>query len=289
MRRINPILLVGAVAVLAAACRDSVVAPTHNDDVISASASATSYAKNGRSKTSQILGTIRISPEGGRYHVGDFDIEFSPNAVCDPSITVYGRGHWDDDCVAAGRTITVDVVAQSRGDRVSVEFQPDLRFRPNALVTIQTRAYADLLTSAAVRRLSRSSGYFNRFAILYMPTGGGKHIDEALEDGDLSMVTHVNLSTGVVWRRVKHFSGYLITSGFTCTPTLETPCTPDQPPDLGGTELKPIDGASSTSVLVTTLELSPSVVVDSTSAAADSTSAASNSTSAAADSSSVVP
>jgi hypothetical protein len=33
----------------------------------------------------------------------------------------------------------------------------------------------------------------------------------------------VNLTTGLVWRRVKHFSGYSVTSGLACDPSPGNP------------------------------------------------------------------
>jgi hypothetical protein len=40
---------------------------------------------------------------------------------------------------------------------------------------------------------------------------------------DPSLVTHVDLNTGTVWRRVKHFSGYLMGSGESCEPSPDFP------------------------------------------------------------------
>src|SRR5437762_5161822 len=145
MRRKSLLLLVGAAAALAVACRDSVVGPARSPDALSASAS-TSFSKSGNNNNRTLLGTIELSPNGGIYHVGDFDIVVPAGAVCDPETTKYGAKHWDDDCKPARRSITVKVIAQTRHDGVSVDFQPDLRVRPSAgWVTIRTNAYAPLL------------------------------------------------------------------------------------------------------------------------------------------------
>jgi hypothetical protein len=164
-----------------------------------------------------VLTTLTISPSGGTYHIGDFDVVIPAGAVCDPQATAYGVGHWDEDCVPANRDITVSVVAETHKDQVSIDFKPDLRFRPSAgWVTIRTAAYSDLLTSDAVRQLPRTSSYFSNYVILYVPSGGQAHIDEVRSTGDASMVTHVDLTSGIVWRRVKHFSGYVVYSGQKC-------------------------------------------------------------------------
>ena len=258
MRRNTLLLLVGAAAALAVACRDSVVAPVRNSSSLSASASP-SFSASQSSHGRTLLGTIELSPNGGTYHVGDFDIVVPAGAVCDPATTKYGARHWDDDCKPARRSITVKVIAQTRHDGVSVDFQPDLRFRPSAgWVTIRTNAYAPLLMTDAVRALSPSAAFFQNFVMLYAPSGGGPHVDEVRSTLDPTMVTHVNLTTGIVWRRVKHFSGYLVSAGYSCTPADDSvTCAVD---DGGITSLS---DAMSISVFVDFGFGIPSVVVDS--------------------------
>jgi hypothetical protein len=248
---------VGAVAALAVGCRDSVLAPARPTNSLAASASPL-FSKSENNHERTILGTIELSPNGGIYHVGDFDIVLPAGAVCDPATTKYGPRHWDQDCVPANRVITVNVVAETRHDRVSIDFQPDIRFRPSAgWVIVQTQAYRGALTSSAVRQLSPSASFFNMFAILYAPSGGRQRINELRSTGDLSLVTHVNLSTGIVWRRVKHFSGYLIASGDKCDPTVVTDgtCISD---DLGGS----LGGATPFGAVVGDTLSFPTVVVD---------------------------
>ena len=218
MRRIHSLLLVGAVAAYAVACRESSVAPASSLESTESAALASNA--RGRDKSTTLLATIEISPNGGTYTVGDFQVVFPAGAVCDPATTTYGARHWNDDCTPLSRSITVKVVAESHRDRMSIDFQPDLRFRPSAgWVTIQTNAYRDLLTSGGVRALSPNEPYFRYFGILYVPTGSRSRIDEVATTGDRSMVTYIDRNTGLVWRRIKHFSGFTLSSGFTCTTT----------------------------------------------------------------------
>ncbi len=237
MRRNTLSLLVGAVAALAVACTDSTVAPARSANSLSAAASP-SLSTGGINQNRTLIGTIELSPNGGTYHVGDFDIVMPAGAVCDPATTKYGARYWDNDCTALTSSITVSVTAKKQGKRVSVDFQPDLRFRPAAgWVVIQTSAYSDLLTSASMRQLSPSSGFFENFSIQYVPTGGGKELNEFRSTGDASLLTHVDLRTGLVWRRVKHFSGYTVNLGAKCDPTvsgIDAACQVDDG-GLGGT------------------------------------------------------
>lgn len=267
MRRNTLFLLVGAVSALAVACRDSVVAPARNATSLSAAAS-TSLSTSG-SKNRTLLGTIQLSPNGGTYHVGDFDIVMPAGAVCEPATTKYGPRYWDDDCTPAGRQITVNVIAKARGKQISVDFQPDLRFRPSAgWVVIQTSAYRDVLTSGEVRGLSSTSPFFQNFGIFYVPTGGKSRIDEASSTGDASVATHVDLRTGLVWRRVKHFSGFLVSAGQKCDATVtgsDGACQVDDGGGLGGAGT--VAGGSSNLVLMMDFSLASVLVTpnDSTS------------------------
>jgi hypothetical protein len=251
MRRNTFLLLVGAVAVFAAGCRDAILEPNRANS-FSASASPL-LSRNSANHDRTLIATLDLSPKGGTYHVGDFDVVIPAGAVCDPRTTKYGARHWDADCRPARRSITVNVVAETRHGQVSVDFQPDLRFRPSAgWVRIETHAYSDLLTSDAARQLSPGASYFNQFAILYVPTGRTSRIDEVRSSGDASMVTHVELGTGLVWRRVKHFSGYMVSLGDKCTPTPDDAC----PTDPNATTL-----TSSSNLTTTTESVSASSVV----------------------------
>jgi hypothetical protein len=255
MRRTALYLLVGAVSAAVVACQDTPVAPTGNHLTPASSAPSLSLANgNGQGRSDRtVLTTLTISPSGGTYRVGDFNVVIPAGAVCDPRSTPYGPAHWDDDCTPANRDVTVSVIAETHKDRVSIDFKPDLRFRPSAgWVTVSTAAYSDLLTSDAVRLLPRTSSYFSNFVILYVPSNGQGHLDEVLSTGDPSMVTHVDLSTGTVWRRVKHFSGYMVYSGDKCsTPTPDgTTCTVGDGSGTTGT----VSGLTS-APLITTLNV----------------------------------
>ena len=261
MRRNTLYLLVGAVAALAVACRDSAVAPARSAISLSAAASP-SLSAGGNNQNRTLIGTIELSPNGGTYRVGDFDIVMPAGAVCDPATTKYGARYWDDDCTPASRSVTVNVIAKKQGKNVSVDFQPDLRFRPAAgWVVLQTSAYSDLLGSAAVRQLSTKSGFFENFSIQYVPTGGGRQINEFRSTGDASLLTHVDLRTGLVWRRVKHFSGYIVSIGAKCDPSMgsiDASCQVDDG-GLGGTGT--IAGGTSNVMLIGDFMLSAVIVI----------------------------
>jgi hypothetical protein len=235
---------------LAAGCRDAVLEPSRTT---SASAVPTSFSRTDGDHDRTVIGTLDLSPAGGTYQVGDFSIVMPAGAVCDPRTTKYGSRHWDEDCTPANRSITVNVIAKTKRGQVSVDFQPDVRFRPSAgWVRIETSAYHDLLTTDAIRQLSAESPYFGQFSIFYVPSGNTARIDEARSSGDASMVTHVERSTGVVWRRVKHFSGYMVSLGDKCAGATDLACpATDDPTGVVGSASLATDAFMIASVLVT--------------------------------------
>jgi len=233
MRRSLPLVLTGATALLAVACRDSALAPARSPEDARSASSAPTLGRHGRSDIT-VLGTIDISPEGGTYRIGSFDLSVPARAVCDPRISRYGRSYWNADCVPANRTIRVTAVAVTRRGETTVDFQPDLRFRPEAgWVTISTDAFSDVLRSDAVRQLSPRSGYFESLSILYVPSASRTRVNEFRELSDPTLVTHIDLVSGRVWRRIKHFSGYFVGSG-SCDPTADNNCLGDVPDGMGG-------------------------------------------------------
>ena len=249
MRRTISLLLVGAVAAFAVACRESAVAPANPDSDANFASSA-----RGLEKGTTVISTFEISPNGGTYNVGGFQLVVPAGAVCDPASTNYGSRYWNDDCAPLNRSITIKLVAETHRNHVSVDFQPDLRFRPAAgAVTIRTSAYRELLTSGGARQMSPSDAFFRALAIMYVPSGRTTRIDEVQSLSDRSLVTYINRSTGTISRRIQHFSGFLVSSGFSCNSVGGEAC---EDPNGG---LPPVSGLSSQSVLASPMSI---VVLD---------------------------
>jgi hypothetical protein len=177
--------------------------------------------------------TFTVTSAGGSFDVGMFTVNFPANSVCDPDVSSYGPGTWDSDCqtLGAGQSITVKA---TYGFTLSggpvVDFSPALRFNPKTIVTLSTDAYAPVLTYFRSYFLA-NPGVLRYFGVYYTPDFGTTAFTDAGRDG--SQVTHVNLTTGIVWRRIKHFSGYNISSGLPCDPS------PDDPDciDTGGPDV----------------------------------------------------
>ena len=66
----------------------------------------------------------------------------------------------------------------------------------------------------------------SRFNILYSESIGGMTVNDAASDATLR--TYVDTWSGTTFRRIKHFSGYLGTSGV-CDPLIEQCNVPETP------------------------------------------------------------
>ncbi len=139
--------------------------------------------------------------------LGVYTLKVPAGAVCDPnaqdSQTGYATADWDAPCTPATGDIAIRATAKwSSGGRLYVDFTPALRFVPGKRVTLST----DIM--APVVRSLKAAGIQEGWAMNYTPGIDAIGFADALVDPSLR--THVNGSTGRVWRQIKHFSGYFL-------------------------------------------------------------------------------
>jgi hypothetical protein len=101
-----------------------------------------------------------------------------------------------------------------------VDFSPALRFNPSKEVRISTGIYAPVLTTFS-NYFAANPSALHFLGIYYAPSLSSAGTTDAALDN--SLVTHVNLTTGQVWRRIKHFSGYNVFTGLPCDPSPDDP------------------------------------------------------------------
>ena len=110
----------------------------------------------------------------------------------------YGPAFWDAPCSPEGKRVTVTVtIRNASSSHPSMEFSPALRFNPAKNVQLSIFAENKSLEDAS------------NLAMLYC-NDEGQCIDEALTDPDLQ--TYYDKSRNQVFRRIKHFSGYVVWS-----------------------------------------------------------------------------
>ena len=164
-----------------------------------------------------------LTAGGGSFSVGGlFTMNFPANSVCDPSQSTYGDGQWDAPCVTlgAGQSVAVHAKTLLTPNGMRVDFTPHLRFAPGTNVTISTDAFAPVLTQNR-SYFAQHPEELNSMAINYALSLSASPVEDFLSDP--TVITHVDLKTGLVWRRVKHFSGYYQTSGQPCDPSPDDP------------------------------------------------------------------
>jgi hypothetical protein len=208
-----------AVLVAAAACSDAPSAPPPRDQpgfaaMIQASASRSSngddHASNGNGRGNHASAdgerTLVIDPRVARsYAFGDHSIYFPAYSICDPATSGYGPPLWDAPCQPQTTTITVTVKWSSKGGHAYARFEPKLRFVPAGP---EESSRWVILTMYDRRKVNDVDQYQ-----IYYETEDEKWVDEAKTDPTLRAWT--DRTRNVVYRRIKHFSGYMLAAGLT--------------------------------------------------------------------------
>jgi len=146
--------------------------------------------------------TFTVAPDQAETFVFDRHsaIAFPAGGICDPSTSSYGPTEWDQPCEPAAGPVTVAVKKYvAPNGHVSVEFQPALRFNPASEGVVLYLEDVDDGTPLWFKD------------ILYCTDAGLCH-DESLTDPSLE--TYNDPATGLLGRRIKHFSGYVVSVGF---------------------------------------------------------------------------
>lgn len=158
-----------------------------------------------------------VGPEGGVFLVGNNAVVFPAKSICNPAKSSYGPDTWDSPCEAARQPITIHAEVRTAKLGTWVDFTPALRFVPSNNSTKWVWIYMYTPTVVGASDLSK-------FGILYSNKLGATGVDDASVDKTLR--TYVDTWGGYSSRRVKHFSGFVASSGRDCDPRTETDCYP---------------------------------------------------------------
>lgn len=190
-------------AVTTIGCSDGIVAPDTGDDLAQGALALSS--SDGGETTTDVF-TVNPNEEGGFVLGGKHKISFPKRSICDPATSGYGPSEWDEPCTSLDAPITITAVTWTdAGGHPRVEFSPSLRFVPTKSKQhwVQLKMY-DPLAAADPES-----------SILYCGSDG-VCVDESATDPTLE--TDRNERKGTVTRRIKHFSGYMVSA----SRTLET-------------------------------------------------------------------
>jgi hypothetical protein len=220
MRRNYWVVVASAVVIgVLTGCSDTVVAPAAAP---SAAPASTMLAPTGRPSlaltgTEWTNGTTQftVSQHGGVFLVGNHAVVFPARSICDPATSTYGDGEWDAPCTPLKRAIKITARVSTVNGVEAVDFSPELRFVPSA--DPSRWVWIFMYTPEA-----RGAQDVTPFNIMFAPALGATPVNDAALDATLR--TYVDTRVGVSSRRIKHFTGYVVGSGFTCDPNSEGGC-----------------------------------------------------------------
>jgi hypothetical protein len=220
MRENLRLISVGLSLVIVAGCSDTSTAPSAPAQrSLAPAAPAFDYSSGGSFGDARSSFTVGASG-GTRSVAGLFNVNFPAGSICDPDLSSYGEGTWDSSCVALARDIQITATVRLTSTGLAVDFAPELRFVPSKVVTVSTDIFAPVIR-ANRDYFSRNPSALRPLAMYYSPFLGGARVPDYIRDP--SLVTHIDLQTGRIWRRIKHFSGYSVTTGEPCNPSPDDP------------------------------------------------------------------
>ena len=135
-------------------------------------------------------------------YMGEHKIVFPAYSICDPATSSYGPTEWDKPCQPLTTPITIAADTMTVNGHPHLRFSPDLRFVPS----VDPRNWVMLY----MKDPSASDPLVGPTLTILWEAPDGTLIDETLSDPTL--VTQVQGSSSIVYRRVKHFSGFLVSS-----------------------------------------------------------------------------
>ena len=163
--------------------------------------------------------TVTIDPNvANTLAMAGSRLEIPAGAVCALASSGYGPTLWDAPCAPEVRSLQLTItVSSSGGEGASVDFSPALRFSPLSKVMLTLNApnvsqqdvknwvilYCPTVTSTTSGNGSGGSGSGKE---------GGKCVNESLNDKDLQ--SFVDYDQKQLFRRIKHFSLYRVSSGY---------------------------------------------------------------------------
>ncbi len=138
-----------------------------------------------------------VTPAGGVFFVGRNAVVFPANSICDPSTSSYGAGTWDDACTPLTTPLKIHATLRSANAGTWIDFKPSIRFVPSQ----SSHEWVYIYMAST-------------HAILFAPTLGAAGVDDAAADATVR--TFLHSGKGYTLRRIKHFTGYMTSSGRAC-------------------------------------------------------------------------
>jgi hypothetical protein len=132
--------------------------------------------------------------------LGPNHLDLPANAICEIATSSYGASHWNEDCSPETAPVHITaIVRNAASDHPSIDFYPAMRFNPAMNVGLYIYVPVGMED-------------FQKNWVMKYCDDTGTCVDESIADADLR--SNADLTNKMVFRRIKHFSGYIIQQGF---------------------------------------------------------------------------
>lgn len=197
--RASTLTMLATASLLLAACAGEATAPaapTHASQERT-SPFAPTTAERALVGVSDGFYTVTFDPRRDQsFSLGRNHLDIPKNSVCDLVDSGYGVESWNQPCSPERGPVTISVtISDAQSDHPRIDFQPAMRFNPATNVELYIYAKHVSMDDA------------DNFVMQYCGESGDC-VDESLLDNDLQ--TYIDKKASVVFRRIKHFSGYVV-------------------------------------------------------------------------------
>ena len=191
-------LTLSGVLVASSACSDATAPKSLTAPIGAAGYEGTHSGQSDDGWSGRTSFQVTIDPRAkNELHFGQYTLSLPNDAICRLDNSGYGVSTFDTSCKPEKEPVTIQAkLSVDAAGRQRIDLQPRMRFNPDRAVVLSMYVgQAELLSPESWR-------------ILFCPAGDQLGcVDES--EYDLSLTTRVDLKRGLVYRRIKHFSGYL--------------------------------------------------------------------------------
>lgn len=137
---------------------------------------------------------------------GGSQINFSSSSICQLGKSGYGASYWNSGCDAATNNVHITWTSSNTASgHPRYDFQPAMRFVPGHDVILV------IYDPIAANNPNSYIAYCNDANVC---------VNEGLTDHNL--ITYHDTGKGIIWRKIRHFSGYAVTGD--CDPSVDPSC-----------------------------------------------------------------
>ncbi|MEP7000056.1 MAG: hypothetical protein ABI969_06240, partial [bacterium] len=143
--------------------------------------------------------SVLVDPtQNQSLYLGPNHLSMPAGSICHLGTSGYGAAYWDKGCAPQTAPLLLTItIKHASSSHPSINFYPSMRFNPAK--NVQLYMYAPNVSKTDAKN----------WLMLYCPDNSSSRcVDESAVDP--SLVTYIDYTSNVLFRRVKHFSGYSV-------------------------------------------------------------------------------